>query len=328
MRFSVIVPAYNAELYIEDCVRSVRSQGLSDWELIVVDDGSSDSTLERARAWAEKDDRIAVLHQENAGATAARLRGLRAARGEFVLYLDADDAWEPDLLSSVDEGLRKSGADLLMFAFRRVPGKEEHPFPAEGWIERETWTQKLISSSAVNMVWDKAVRREIALACQIGEEHEGVAEDLLMVLPILDRVGRFYYIDQPLYRYRAVLDSRSNAFRPNRHKEIDAARAQVLEYLVDKDLNDEATLARFYTLYVDRMLDCLSRAIRAGASRSQRRQLFRDVRGFALFQMARFYPLDLPGKRRAMRALVAWRLDGPYAFLVRRQAKAQNRARC
>ena len=62
------------------------------------------------------------------------------------------------------------------------------------------------------MVWDKAVRREIALACQIGEEHEGVAEDLLMVLPILDRVGRFYYIDQPLYRYRAVLDSRSNAF--------------------------------------------------------------------------------------------------------------------
>lgn len=76
------------------------------------------------------------------------------------------------------------------------------------------------------MVWDKAVRREIALACQIGEEHEGVAEDLLMVLPILDRVGRFYYIDQPLYRYRAVLDSRSNAFRPNRHKEIDAARAR------------------------------------------------------------------------------------------------------
>ena len=218
MRFSVIVPAYNAELYIEDCVRSVRSQGMSDWELIVVDDGSTDSTLERARAWAEKDERIAVLHQENAGATAARLRGLRAARGEFVLYLDADDAWEPDLLSSVDEGLRKSGADLLMFAFRRVPGKEEHPFPAEGWIERETWTQKLISSSAVNMVWDKAVRREIALACQIGEEHEGVAEDLLMVLPILDRVGRFYYIDQPLYRYRAVLDSRSNAFRPNRTK--------------------------------------------------------------------------------------------------------------
>ena len=67
MRFSVIVPAYNAELYIEDCVRSVRSQGLSDWELIVVDDGSSDSTLERARAWAEKDDRIAVLHQERRG---------------------------------------------------------------------------------------------------------------------------------------------------------------------------------------------------------------------------------------------------------------------
>ena len=245
-----------------------------------------------------------------------------------MLYLDADDAWEPDLLPRVDEGLCKSGADLLMFAFRRVPGKEEHPFAAEGWIERETWTQKLISSSAVNMVWDKAVRREIALACQIGEEHEGVAEDLLMVLPILDRVGRFYYIDQPLYRYRAVLDSRSNAFRPNRHKEIDAARAQVLEYLADKDLNDEATLARFYTLYVDRMLDCLSRAIRAGASRSQRRQLFRDVRGFALFQMARFYPLDLPLCRRAMRALVAWRLDGAYAFLVRRQAKAQNRARC
>ena len=93
MRFSVIVPAYNAELYIEDCVRSVRSQSLSDWELIVVDDGSADSTLELARAWAEKDARVTVLHQENAGAVAARLRGLRAARGEFVLYLGAGSAF-------------------------------------------------------------------------------------------------------------------------------------------------------------------------------------------------------------------------------------------
>ena len=76
------------------------------------------------------------------------------------------------------------------------------------------------------------------------------------------------------------------------------------------------------------MLDCLSRAVRVGTSRAQRRQLFRDVRGFALFQMARFYPLALPGKRRAMRALVAWRLDGLFVFLVRQQAKAQNRAHC
>ena len=318
MRFSVIVPAYNAQMFIDDCVKSVLAQNYSDMELILVNDGSTDSTPEKAEAWAKKDARIRCLNIENSGATGARLAGLNAAKGEFVLYLDADDVWDDGLLNAVDEALTASRADVVMFTFRRVPGNEVHPFEKDGWVEREAWTRKLITTSDMNMVWDKAVRRELALSCPVDASHRGVAEDLLMILPVLDKADRFYYIDRPLYRYRAVMDSRSNSFRANRHFEIDAARTQVLDYLVEKDLNSDENLAAFYTLYADRMLNCLARAAKAGADKKTMKAMFREVRSFPLFQMARFYPLNLSKNKRAQMMLVTWRLDGIFMKLAKR----------
>ena len=95
---SVITPAYNAAGFIGEMVDSVRAQTFEDWELVIVDDGSTDATLELLTEWGDRDGRIHVLHQGNRGPSAARNLAMRAARGAFFAFLDSDDTWEAEYL--------------------------------------------------------------------------------------------------------------------------------------------------------------------------------------------------------------------------------------
>lgn len=104
---SVIVPVYNAESYLDACLETLINQTDPDWEAILVDDGSTDISPRICDSWAEKDARIRVLHQKNAGVSAARNAGIEAAKGTYLAFLDSDDRLEPKFL----EVLRKTLAD-------------------------------------------------------------------------------------------------------------------------------------------------------------------------------------------------------------------------
>ena len=97
MKVSVIVPVYNCAPYVERCVRSIMAQTYTDLEIICVDDGSSDNSGKILDSLAEEDSRIRVIHQKNAGVSAARNRGLDIATGELITFVDGDDAIEPDM---------------------------------------------------------------------------------------------------------------------------------------------------------------------------------------------------------------------------------------
>lgn len=99
IRISVIVPAYNAEKSIERCVRSVLNQDFKDFELFVVNDGSMDGTIEIVHRLMEEDSRITLINQDNGGEMAARAAGIRESRGEWIYFVDADDAIMSDALS-------------------------------------------------------------------------------------------------------------------------------------------------------------------------------------------------------------------------------------
>ena len=123
---SVIVPIYRVEQYLSDCVESVLSQTYSDFELILVDDGSPDRSGAICDTFAEKDSRIRVIHKENGGLSSARNAGLDIAQGKYVYFLDGDDTIHPELLSRVLPYL-EDGADLVAFHFQWVypDGKTE-----------------------------------------------------------------------------------------------------------------------------------------------------------------------------------------------------------
>lgn len=111
---SVIVPVYNAEQYLDRCVQSIVSQTFSDLEIILIDDGSKDNSGTLCDMWAKKDSRIHVIHQKNAGAGAARNRGLSIATGEYIGFVDSDDWIDLCMYAVLYKELRRNHADVAM----------------------------------------------------------------------------------------------------------------------------------------------------------------------------------------------------------------------
>lgn len=139
-RFSIIIPAFNISQYIDDCLQSVMAQSFADWEAIIVDDGSTDITGSVAEEWSRKDNRIRVIHQSNQGLSVARNEGIKAATGEYVLFLDGDDWLETNALEKIASELHNE--DILCFSGRRyfedtkqfeAPDTLEPRFYLNGW---------------------------------------------------------------------------------------------------------------------------------------------------------------------------------------------------
>lgn len=182
---SIIVPVYNAEKYLDNCINSLLSQTYTDLEIILVDDGSPDRSGEICDAYAERDSRIRVIHQQNGGQSSARNTGLALASGEYVGFVDADDTVEPDMYAVLYEAIQ--GRDLSICGARRV---------REGQVLRKT--EKTVNFVALdfdglykevygrmnNGVWNKLFRRELAQACRFTEGlfHN---EDLIFLLNYL-----------------------------------------------------------------------------------------------------------------------------------------------
>lgn len=114
LSISIIVPVYNAESYLERCVESVIAQTWKSWELILIDDGSIDSSGEICDEFSKKDKRIKVLHQKNAGVSAARNQGIRTARGKYIGFVDSDDWIEPNMFEQMLQKAMNTGSDVVM----------------------------------------------------------------------------------------------------------------------------------------------------------------------------------------------------------------------
>ena len=117
MFFSVVVPVYNVKNYLAQCVNSVLRQSFEDFELILVDDGSKDGSGALCDAYARDDARVKVLHKENGGQSTARNAGIRAASGQYAVFLDSDDFIDsPDFFAELHDAL-KEGADVAVFRY-------------------------------------------------------------------------------------------------------------------------------------------------------------------------------------------------------------------
>lgn len=120
-RVSVIMPAYNAERFIDEAISSVLSQTMTDWELIVIDDCSEDSSFQIAQNYANKDSRIRVLkNPENSGVAKTRNRGLDLFHGQYVAFLDSDDYWEPQMLEKMLSRAEETWADIVYCSYSLI----------------------------------------------------------------------------------------------------------------------------------------------------------------------------------------------------------------
>lgn len=224
MLFSVIVPVYNTKQYLEVCVRSILGQTCSDFELILVDDGSTDGSSTLCDTFSGMDERIRVLHQANGGVSAARLAGLERARGAYVIFADSDDWLEQKALELAQTWIALWQPQLISFAhICEQPGKsilQQEP-AEEGLYDRkrlcrEIWPKVLMDKTMKNMSFlpGKIAERSLMKQCMRQVETElTLGEDAVLSYWLYCSAGKVYISGEGCYHYRVLEQSASHGFR-------------------------------------------------------------------------------------------------------------------
>lgn len=226
MRFSVLVPVYNVENYIEQCLDSILGQTYQDFEVILVDDGSTDRSGQICDEYKEQyPNSIRVVHKENHGLISARRVGIKEATGEFCIFVDSDDFVENNLLETVNSYLNRDlEIDVLLYSFTYYRnGKKDKRFVIvadDGYIwtgdkKREIY-EKISCGSDITSIWTKVIRTSILKEDSTDYTlyyGKNMAEDLLQSLYPLTAARKIMYTDKVLYNYRINDESISRSFR-------------------------------------------------------------------------------------------------------------------
>ena len=211
-KVSVIIPVYNAEQHLRECLDTVVGQTLSDIEILCVDDGSTDESMSILKEYADKDPRLSVLQQENAGAGAARNNGLRAARGDYLSFLDADDFFELTMLEKAYEKCVSDDADIAVYratfydprARRSV--EAEWPLGAESIPDVVPFTPEDVSDRLLALFapapWNRLFRRAFVLEKGLEFQEIKRANDLYFTMLALVYATRITIVDEALVYYR------------------------------------------------------------------------------------------------------------------------------
>lgn len=211
-KLSIIVPIYNVEKYLLRCLDSIAAQTCRAFEAILIDDGSPDGCGRICDEYAAKDPRFTVIHQENRGVSAARNAGLRAAKGEYVGFVDPDDFIDPGMFAALLEAAAQTGAEIVCCNWETVHDDGRtcvhrlgRALPAQMPAEEFARHVFDVPRSIGGAVWNKLFRREILR--EPFQPDVTVCEDCLFLIGNLRGAGQAAFIDAPLYKYCARADS-------------------------------------------------------------------------------------------------------------------------
>lgn len=211
MKFSIIVPVYNVQDYLEQCVSSVLAQSCTDYELILVDDGSSDRSPEICDRFAAQDQKIRVIHKANGGASEARNTGIKNASGEYVLFLDSDDFWHSEeMLDRIAESLSETGAVVMQFGFeeylnnenRIVPGPVRTLSHNNGKSFEDSLAWLVVSGNLTIAAYSMVISRNFLLSNNLYFKKGLRTEDLEWAIRMFVCRPKLAFLDSYFYAYR------------------------------------------------------------------------------------------------------------------------------
>lgn len=223
---TVIIPVYKTEATLDRCVQSVLS--LPEAEILLIDDGSPDGCPGLCDAWAERDRRIRVIHQENQGLGMARNRGIREAKGEFLCFLDSDDALDAAVLPEAMALTRKTGAELVLYGMtcldpdgkirlRRLPKPEKPLYTGKELLPDLLSGSRGLTASACCCLYRKTLLERVNW--QFPSEREIISEDVYALLDLMGHVQTAAVLEAAPYRYYENPASLSRSYRPDRYGE-------------------------------------------------------------------------------------------------------------
>lgn len=250
-RFSIIIPVYNVEQYLDACVTSVLNQEFSDFEVLLVDDGATDSSGAICDAWAKKDNRIRVIHQENQGASVARNTGIKEATGDYLMFLDSDDWWEDQqVLSCIAKRLEKIPADVLSFNFRKMFGTVSKTPYFKNTADAPDNPDDSMKWIMSNSIWISSPCNKVVRSTLFAENnllfHPGiVSEDIDWNLRLALCAQRFDFIKKVVFVYRQRTDSLSHRIPQSRVNGLCTNVEECLRLLSTADAEKSGLLRPF-----------------------------------------------------------------------------------
>ena len=255
--FSIITPVYNCEKYLKECISSVINQTYPSWELILVDDGSTDLSGKICDEFCQ-DTRIKVIHQKNAGALDSRINGIGAAAGEYGLGLDADDYLDVNALERIKQAIDASGSDLIFFGFRHV-GKRTETLVCSleaGKVYSKKEIMNVVIGEMQHSLWNKAIRMDKLK----GADYSGLTRrisinlDYAQIIPVICMIDTGYVIPDILYNYRIYGDSISHSCKTEHILDTGTVTEYVIRKLEEDSLLDEDFYRLTYLAYLN-MID-------------------------------------------------------------------------
>ncbi len=278
---SIIVPVYNVGPYLERCVQSLLGQSMTELEIVLVDDGSTDNSPELCREFAASDDRIRLIRKENGGLADARNAGLAVARGEYIGFVDGDDWIEEDTCLRMAEIIARERPDVIRFGYRKladgaVTGSFSYPY-GDGLYTGEELSRLRLDSVGTERALDYGYKR-IMSACTglyrrslleenrvlFESERELLNEDYLFVMQVMRLAGSVYICNRELYRYVTRPGSLTTVYRGDMYRRKKNLFARYLALL---PADEPETALRLRNFYIDCIYDCIVNEIRAGDMR-------------------------------------------------------------
>ena len=205
MKLSIVIPIYNKEAYVEVCLKSLLEQDFQDFELIAVDDGSTDGSGDLCDRMAAKDQRIRVIHQKNGGVTAARRRGVEEARGRYIMFVDADDMLLPHAMRVLHAAIEETQADEVVGCYVTQKGRLGDS-GRRGWQDPFSMIDDLLAvRNPFCILWGVIFRRELLDGCLTTPREVVEREDILMQIKCLVKRPKVYFIGDVVYHYNEGL---------------------------------------------------------------------------------------------------------------------------
>lgn len=316
---SIIMPVYNSGLYLREMIDSILAQSYRNWELVLVDDGSKDNSGEICEQYASTDNRIRVIHQQNAGVGEARNTGLRLIQGDYVYFADSDDSMEPEMLQKMVDVVDRTGADVVRvdywddYADSSVE-KGRCDGSVESFCQAEA-TMKVYHNEITSYLWSMLFRRTVI---QNSFPNLRTFEDYCAVFKWIASCNKLVWLHEPLYHYRQRQDSLMNHL----HVGLDCPRDFMTAIQARYDAIKRTPLVEKYRddiilTYQKNLLKNTKNAVRSDCSAAER--FF-----FMMKVMAILKQLPNPGMKLGLKYTIRYDLlmHSPRLFqsLVRRTA--------
>lgn len=215
MKFSIIIPCYNTAMWLEECLDSVIGQKYKDWEIIVINDGSTDNTSDIIRIYAQRDARIKVINQENQGVSVARNKAIQNAEGEYLMFLDSDDWYKDEMcLEQIAEILGNGNVDIVVFRYQVMRDKNDiceqyrlqyfekmkgHTYTGEEYLRSVLYEEKVYQW----FPWLYAFRKELWIKNEFQfNKRLWILEDMDIIYQVILKAQRVKVMDRVVYQYR------------------------------------------------------------------------------------------------------------------------------